>query len=84
MTQKENKVVDVQGLTTTKYANYIEKCIEADKKRIAEEMEFSRVHCPEVYERIQEVKAEAEEIAKKEGLAAALKFIVDSKFKKED
>lgn len=69
---------------STKYAKYIEKCIEADKKRIAEEMEFTRVHCPEVYERVKEVEAEAIEIGKKEGLAAALKFIVNSKFKKED
>lgn len=67
-----------------KYDKYIEKCIKADKKRIAEEMEFTRVHCPEVYERIKEVEDEAREIAKKEGLGAALKFIVDSKFKKEN
>ena len=38
----------------------------------------------EVYERIKEVENEAREIAKKEGLAAAFKFIVDSKFKKEN
>lgn len=69
---------------STKYAKYIEKCIEADKKRIAEEMEYTRVHYPEVYERSQEVMAEAKEIEKKEGLAAALKFIVNSKFNKED
>ena len=69
---------------STKYAKYIEKCIEADKKRIAEEMEYTRVNYPEVYERIKEVEDEAREIAKKEGLGAALKFIVNSKFKKED
>jgi len=55
-----------------------------EKKSIAEGMEFSRVHCPEVYAKIKEVEDEAIEIAKKEGLAAAFKFIVNSKFNKED
>lgn len=59
------------------------KMIETDKKKFAEDMEYARVNCPEVYERIKEVEQEAIEIGKKEGLAAALKFIVDSKFKKE-
>ena len=69
---------------STKYAKYIEKCIDADKKKFAEDLENARVNYPEVYERVKEVEDEAREIAKKEGLAAALKFIADSKFNKED
>lgn len=58
--------------------------IESDKKKFAEDMEYTRVNCPEVYERIKEVEQEAKEICKKEGLGAALKFIVNSKFNKKD
>lgn len=59
------------------------KMIETDKKKFAEDMEYTRVNCPEIYERIKEVEQEAKEICKKEGLASALKFIVNSKFKKD-
>jgi len=64
---------------STKYAKYIEKCIEADKKKFAEDLENSRVNYPEVYERIMQLKAEAMEIEKKEGLAAALRHIVKAR-----
>lgn len=67
-----------------KYDKHIEKCIEADKKKFAETMECLRVNSPDVYARIKEVEAEAREIEKKEGLAAALRYIIYSKFEKND
>lgn len=54
-----------------------------NKNKFVDYMEYTRVNCPEVYERIKDVEQEAIEIGKKEGLAAALKFIVHSKFNTE-
>ena len=64
---------------STKYDKYIEKCIEADMKQFAEDLEDARVNYPEVYEMFLQLKAETEEIEKKEGLAAALRHIVKAR-----
>ena len=61
-----------------KIEKYFEKRIAEDKKRFAEEMEYTKEHCSEVYEKVQALKGEAEEIMKNEGLSAALRFIVDN------
>ncbi len=59
---------------------HFEKRIKADKKKFKDNLEYTKVHCPKVYERIKEIEQEANKIGKRDGLAAALKFIVNSKF----
>ena len=63
----------------TRVEKVFEKLIEENKKQFAEDLENARVNYPEVYERIMQVKAEAQEIEKKEGFAAALKHIVNAR-----
>lgn len=88
--QKENIHIDESYLTyyylikkgektMTRAEKNLEKRIEADKKKFAEDLENARVNYPEVYEKFMKLMAEAKEIEKKEGCAAALKHIVKAR-----
>ena len=48
-------------------------------KQFAEDLEDARVNYPEVYEMFLQLKAETEEIEKKEGVAAALRHIAKAR-----
>ena len=52
-------------------------------KEQAEDLEYTKEHCPNVYEKVQALKGEAEEIMNNKGLGAAFKFIVDNIYKEK-